>query len=60
MDHAERHNTALHYIIVDAISVAGEWNGDESGIAEERSNIALEIQEKALEIQKLIEELEEL
>lgn len=58
MNNAERHTAALHYLIVDAEQVMGEWNGDESGTLEDRSNVAQEIVDAATEIMALIKELE--
>lgn len=60
MNNYYRHCTSLHYIIEDAIAVASEWNGDEAGREEERSNRADEIIKKADELRTLLEELEEL
>ena len=60
MNNSERHTTALHYLIVDANQVMGEWNGDEPGRLEDRTNVAEEIIAKAEELRTLIEEIEEL
>jgi len=40
--------------------IAGEWDGDESGLAEERAQTANDILEKIAEIEKLDAEINEL
>lgn len=42
-----------------AEEVAGQWNGDESGRAEERADIANDIIEKIDELNQLLAELED-
>ncbi len=37
--------------------IAGEWNGDEPGIQEENSKVALEVIDKINEIKELLEQL---
>jgi len=39
--------------------IAGEWNGDESGVLEDRANIAGDILEAIKNIEDLLEELGE-
>lgn len=60
MDNYSRHDTALLEIILDAEKLAGEWNGDEPGVGEDKANYATEIAEKATELRELIDQLEEL
>lgn len=38
--------------------IAGRWNGDESGLQEDRAHASLEVIEKIKEIKTLLEELE--
>mgnify|MGYP001607987940 CR=1 FL=1 len=38
--------------------IAGEWNGDESGLQEDRAHASLEAVEKIEELKTLLEELE--
>lgn len=42
-----------------AEEIAGEWNGDESGIQEDKAHIAGEIIEKIDELNQLLAELED-
>lgn len=43
-----------------AEDIAGSWNGDEAGSAEERAGQANEILEKVAELEVLIEEMDNL
>jgi hypothetical protein len=43
-----------------AEDIAGSWNGDESGSAEDRAGQANEILEKIAELETLIEEMDNL
>ncbi len=43
-----------------AKEISGEWNGDESGIQEERAHIANDILKKIDELQELLKEMSEL
>lgn len=43
-----------------AEEVAGEWNGDEAGIAEERASVARDVIEKCDELLPLVEEFNRL
>ena len=52
--------TIIRNIIEKYEKVAGEWNGDEAGIAEERASIANDIIGTAKELLSLIEEFENL
>ena len=60
MTNLNRHLTSLHYIVEDALRVAGQWNGDEAGSEEDRAHLANEIVAKADELRELIEGMEEL
>lgn len=51
-------DTALQFLVKEFHEVAGSWNGDESGIAEDRASVANDIIEKAKELQNLLEEFE--
>lgn len=42
-----------------AEGIAGQWNGDEPGLQEDRASIANEIIEKANELQDLLDEISE-
>ena len=41
-----------------AYDIQGEWNGDESGIEEDRANLAEEITDKTEELHDLIQTME--
>jgi hypothetical protein len=49
----------LKEIKEEAEQIAGEWNGDESGVLEDRANIAGDILEAIKNIEDLLEELGE-
>jgi len=42
-----------------AEEISGQWNGDESGLLEERASIANDIIEKVEEVRNLLKELDE-
>lgn len=52
--HAEQ---AVNAIISWSQDIQGEWNGDESGLQEERAGLANEIEGKANELLELIKEM---
>ena len=45
-------------IMIWASDIQGEWNGDESGIEEDRANLAEEITGKTEELHDLIQTME--
>ena len=45
-------------IMIWASDIQGEWNGDESGIEEDRANLAEEITDKTEELHDLIQTME--
>lgn len=53
------YDTYLKQIRESAEEIAGQWNGDESGVMEEKATTANEIVEKCEEIQNLINYLNE-
>lgn len=53
-------DTALQFLIKEFEEIAGEWNGDESGLQEERSTSAKEIAEKAQELRGLLDDFNDL
>lgn len=58
MNDSQIHLSNLDKLIQDANDIAGQWNGDEAGLLEERAGIATKIAEKAEEIKDLINHLE--
>lgn len=53
-------DTELDFLAKEMEEVAGEWNGDEPGLQEERSTLASDIAEKARELRSLISEFSDL
>lgn len=56
---AERILSAIDHLVVDMEEMAGEWNGDESGLKEDRAHLANDIIEASNNLKKLLEELAE-
>jgi len=48
---------ALNRLEKKLSNIAGNWNGDESGLAEDRARASLDVIEKINEIREIIEEL---
>ena len=48
---------ALDSLVATLEGIAGEWNGDESGIQEDNANAANEAIEKIEELKDLLDEL---
>lgn len=59
-DDPMRHLTNLHYIIMDALKISGQWNGDERGRQEDRAHQADEIADMANKLRALIIGMDEL
>lgn len=53
-------DTELDFLMKEMEEIAGEWNGDESGLQEERSQCAFDIKEKAEELRALLDEFGDL
>jgi len=51
--------SAIDHLITDMEEMAGEWNGDESGLQEGRANLATDIIQAAKNLKELLEELKE-
>lgn len=53
-------DTELDFLAKEMEEVAGEWNGDEPGLQEDRSTLAADVAEKARELRRLISEFSDL
>lgn len=49
-------DTALQFLVKEMDEVAGQWNGDESGLQEDISMCAKDISEKAQELRALLDD----
>lgn len=56
----EKYLSYISEISNTAFNIQSEWNGDESGLSEDRAMCAKDIQEKCKELEELLKELNEL
>jgi len=59
MNYLDKELNTLKDIKEEANQIAGEWNGDESGVLEDRANIAGDILEAVKNLEELLAELDE-
>jgi len=59
MNYLDKELNTLKDIKEEAEQIAGEWNGDESGVLEDRANIAGDILEAVKNLEELLAELDD-
>jgi Asp-tRNA(Asn)/Glu-tRNA(Gln) amidotransferase A subunit family amidase len=59
MNYLDKELNTLRDIKEEANQIAGEWNGDESGVLEDRANIAGDILEAVKNLEELLAELDD-